>query len=115
MSTATVPLTITCPEWCTRTPEEHVGELWDYGGNCIHHSATMFALDTVGYREPMQEPRFHSPIEVLMTAQSRPEGQESASPVVHLEGRELSPAQALALADVLRETVETYRASGGAE
>lgn len=115
MTTATVPIQITCPDWCTRTADEHAAELWDMGGNCIHHSPELFAFDTTGYREPMQEPRFYAPVEVRMTTHTNPEGRESASPVVWVNGHEFSPSQAIALAEIIEQTIESYRAQGGAE
>ena len=113
MSTATVPIQITCPDWCSRPVAEHAESLWDYEGNCIHYSADRVVNDPVGYEEPLKAPVFHSPITVYMTSQSNLEGRETASPVVHLEGHELSVAQALALSEAIREVVYTYRVEGG--
>ena len=113
MSTATVPIQITCPDWCERTADEHVADLWNMDGTCIHHSADRQVVDTEGYQEALTAPRFHDPVELFITAQTRPDGVETASPTFHLNGDEMSVQQALALSEAIREVVYTYRVEGG--
>lgn len=113
MTTSTVPVSITCPVWCIRDAGEHAAELWNMDGDCIHLSADREITDTAGYIEPLAAPVFHPPVSVWITSSASPEGRESASPIVHLDGRELSTQQALALADALRDLVGDYRAAGG--
>lgn len=36
MTTATVPIQITCPDWCTVSKDQHLGELEDWEGRVVH-------------------------------------------------------------------------------
>lgn len=109
MTTTTVPIEITCPDWCDRPATEHAEQLWDWDGTCIHYSADAIVRDTEGFHGALEQPQFHPPIELYMTAQTNPEGREVCPPVLHLGGIEMSVSQALALADEIRRQVELYR------
>lgn len=115
MSVTTVPLEIVCPDWCDISPALHAADLWDMGGNCIHLSRDVEVPDPTGYCEPLEDPRFHETVRIFLTSSARPEGRESASPILHIDGREHSIAQALALAEALTAMVATYREAGGVE
>ncbi len=107
MSAATVEvgISITCPAWCTVSPEHHAENLWNMGGVCIHHSAEVVVEDPTGHREGMEEPRFHQPMTVALTTETNPEGREVASPAVRVDGHECTVEQALKLADTIRRVV----------
>lgn len=113
MTTAAVPIQITCPNWFTRTAGEHVDDLWNMDGDCIHFSGERMAVDAEGYCEALRAPVFHPRVDVWMTSMTSPDGRETASPIVHLCGQELSVQQALAFSELIREVVYTYRVAGG--
>jgi hypothetical protein len=116
VSTATVPIKIVCPDWCTVSPEDHARNLWDMGGDCIHRSMTVGVEDPTGYREALAEPRFHDRIELSLSTSANPEtNRETASAVVYLGDRDHSIAQALALAEAITAQVAAYREAGGIE
>jgi hypothetical protein len=115
MSTTTVALDLTCPDWCTVPAEEHASELWDLGGTCIHWSDRTNVADPTGHRSPLQAPQPHEPLEVSLTTCTSPDGREVESPMMHLDGNELSIAQAVAVAERLQSLVAEYRAAGGVE
>lgn len=115
MTTAAVPITITCPEWCTETPEHHASELWNLGGTCIHAAEGYAVEDLTGYREALEEPRYGRPVAVWFSTETDPDGRETTSPVFFIDGRELTVSQALAVAETIETLVGQYRASGGIE
>lgn len=115
MSTATVPIAITCPDWCIVEADAHAADLWEMGGNCIHRGPDVDVVDTTGYQEPLQSLRLHQAIRLQLTAMTRPDGAESATPVIYIGEREHSIQQALDLAEAIKTMVETYRAAGGTE
>ena len=110
MSTATVSLAIVCPDWCVIPASEHADDLWDMGGNCIHRAVITTVDDAAGYCEPLEEPRYHSPLDVTFTSMTSPEGRETASAVLSLNGHETSIEQAEAFARAILAAVGTYRA-----
>lgn len=109
MTTTTVPFVITCPNWCVRPAPEHAADLWEMGGNCIHYSADLSVADPDGYQEALTEPKFNDPVDVSISTQTDPNGRETASAIVHIDGREYSEAQALALAEAIRTQVQMRR------
>lgn len=114
MTTATVPIQITCPEWCEVPAEEHVRDLWNMDGDCIHHMPCAYVTDLVGLNASLEPPLSGDRVELNITTQTSPEGRESAPPIVHLHGgQQLSVSQALALSDALRDLVNLYRSTGG--
>lgn len=115
MTTTTVVLDLACPDWCTISADEHAAVLWDLGGTCIHWAPWAVVLDPAGHRAPLEAPQPHEPVEIGLSTCTRPDGIEAESPIVRVNGAELSIAQALALADTLRSVVEQYRAEGGVE
>ncbi len=109
MTTALVQIEITCPPWCDRSPEWHGGELWEAGGCCNHSSGKGVAADPVGLLpRPLDDLRYCDPIAVDLCATTSPDGRPQASPLLILDGRELSLPQAVALADLLVELVLKY-------
>lgn len=114
MTTTTVPIAITCPDWCTVSAEDHVDELWNAGGECNHHAPITEVIDTAGYQEPLEAPVFHNPFSVTFSTRTRPDGTESASPVFYVNDHETSCDQALALADEIKRLVELYRSESPA-
>lgn len=115
--TAVLPLTITCPEWCTDTPAFHPSEMEEIDGACIHHYDQIVVDDSTGFRAPLREPRFAKPISLQLTTLARPSGgREIEPPVIHMEGgSEVTIAQALDLGRALTELVAAYRQNGGIE
>jgi hypothetical protein len=111
VTAATVPITITCPDWCIDTAEKHAAELWDAGGECHHSSNVVTVADPAGYCRPLNEPQFCSPIDVLLGTSARPEdGRETASPLMWLDGREHTIEQMEALVAAIEALVRSYRA-----
>jgi hypothetical protein len=43
-------IAFTCPPWCRRTRAEHLEDLGNFTGRCVHHSADQTSVDgwTVG-------------------------------------------------------------------
>lgn len=115
MTTTTVALDLTCPDWCTVPAEEHASELWDLGGTCIHWAPWAVVPDPTGHQVPLEAPRLHQPVEIGLSTCTRPDGIEAESPVVRLNGAELSIAQAVTVAERLQCLVAEYRAAGGVE
>lgn len=68
-----------------------------------------------GHRAPLEAPQPHEPVEIGLSTCTRPDGIEAESPIVRLNGVELSIAQAVALAERLQSLVADYRAAGGVE
>lgn len=101
MITTAVRIEITCPNWCSISPEEHVANLWEMEGCCVHHSSIVSVKDTEGYSEPMRETIYRAPIELSCTSTTRPDGREQASRVFFLDDRELSIQQARDLAETM--------------
>lgn len=114
MTTTTVPISITCPDWCTEPAELHASELWNNGGDCFHHMPERIVTDPVGIERPLHETRLCRPIELRLVTATGTDGHEVESALVYIEtASEHSVPQALALADAIREMVEQYRATGG--
>lgn len=115
MTTATVPIAVTCPDWCTVSAEHHAADLWNMGGVCIHHSPEVLVHDPTGYQEAGDDaPQPFSPVEVSFTTMARPEdGREVATPIFYVLHQEMSLEQALALNDAINRAVESYRSTGG--
>lgn len=113
MSTATVPLAITCPDWCDISPAKHAEDLWNWEGHCIHSSSDFAIRDEAGWTTYGEPTRFHPAQTISLSSVASPDGRETESPMLHLAGNELSVQQALALADAIRELVQQYRSTGG--
>lgn len=113
MRTKSVPIAITCPEWCSRTAEEHAADLWNFEGRCIHLSENLDVADPVGWSSYGEPTRYHSMVNLYITSSAWPDGRECESATVFLDGHEMSMEQALLLSDELRRQVEAYRAAGG--
>lgn len=84
-------------------------------GHCIHHIEPVFVEDTTGYRQSAEEPRYGPRVDVFLTSETRPDGREASSPMVYVDGREMTVSQALALAETIKSVVRTYRNAGGRE
>jgi hypothetical protein len=110
MTTTTVPIQITCPDWCTINADEHVRDLWNSGGNCFHHADDVLVEDTGGYQVALEETRHYPPVSLGLTVTTNPEGRETASPVFRVDEQEHSLEQALAIAEAIHRMVATYRA-----
>lgn len=105
---------ITCPAWCEVPANEHVHDLWNMDGNCIHHSLAVYIADQAGLSAPLEPLVLGDRVELNMTAQTSPDGRETAPPVVHLYGaQQMSVSQALELADAIKSLVQNYRTAGG--
>lgn len=101
-----VPLTITCPEWCQVAPLDHRDKLDDHDGRCIHWSARIFVDDAEGYSDAdTPEPRRWPPVDVALSTETFPSGQQSASSVVTVCDMEVSVSQAAGLAEALLTVV----------
>lgn len=111
MSTAaTAELAITCPDWCTVTAEDHVADLWNMGGECLHYGPETIVRDTSGIQRPLEAPIMCADVTVHCVTSTNPEGRATASPIIYVNGAELTTLQAAALADVLRSAVATCQA-----
>ncbi|MDP9822787.1 DUF6907 domain-containing protein [Nocardioides massiliensis] len=95
MTTTTVSLDLTCPDWCTISAEDHVSALWDTEANLIHHSAD----------QPV------GAFDVSWTTVTRPDGRPSEAPTVFLDGQDITPAQARELAAALIRGAEAIEQS----
>ncbi len=122
MTTTTVPITITCPDWCELTAERHAADLWDNGGECFHHMPALVVEDPTGIGAPLEAPQICPPVELRLVTTATPDGREVQPPIVYIDkaggpmairAGEHSVDQALALADALRDMVQQYRAAGG--
>jgi hypothetical protein len=114
VTTATVPITITCPAWCQETAEHHAAELWDNGGECFDHMPERMVTDPTGIERPLTEPKMCDPIELRLVTATGPDGHEVEAPIVYIEtASEHTIDQPLALADAIRDMVQQYRAAGG--
>lgn len=115
MTTTAVSLEITCPDWCITSPEEHAADLWNMGGTCIHRTADTSIEDHIGHKGGgLEGVHYAAPVLLSLTTETRPDGQEAATPCVTLHGGdELTLSQALAVADQIKAMVAAYRAAGG--
>jgi hypothetical protein len=113
-ATTEVSITITCPNWCTVTAEDHAADLWDMGGVCIHRAAEVEVVDTPVVRGPMGEMRPYEPVTVTFVTTTNPEGREVEAPEFDINGHDYSLEQILSLAEAIQGAVTTYRAEGSA-
>lgn len=105
---AEVTVTIVCPSWCEETAQHHADELWAAGGNCLH-VLSRAVHDTTGHQEALKAPRMGRPVAVMLSTEQAPDGAETASPVVIIDGRELTLQQAEDLAAALSGLAAAYR------
>lgn len=107
MTTTQASIAITCPPWCTIDPQEHAEDLWNSGGNCCHHGPTNSVEDTAGHREnAWDEPQLYPPVDVTYSTCTNPEGRETETPVIYVDSREFSVAQALDLAEAIQRAAD---------
>lgn len=111
MTTTTVPIQITCPDWCSISPEEHAAELWNCGGVCDHRSTPRVTDDTAGsLSEPCAERRFNSALEVLMIASTAPDGRPQSTPTLEIDGGDATFQQGVEFAVSIWQQVLAYYA-----
>lgn len=98
--TTTAMVDITCPEWCTTAdPQEHADELWNTGGCVIHNHPGYRIEDQQGHMpSPLTNPIFGKVVQVAGGIETTPDGRWQATPMVNLQGIEMTPQQALAVA-----------------
>lgn len=99
-TTATATIDITCPSWCTTDDvQEHADELWQAGGCVIHNHAGYVVADEQGHTPaPLTNAVVAKPVHVTGGIETTPDGLPQATPMVNLDGVEMTPQQALAVA-----------------
>lgn len=100
---------ITCPAWCDEDPGLHAGELLDWDGACLHRSREVLVQDPSGLQRGLEPPRPRPLVQLVLAAATQPNGRPVESPVVIMDGHELSIEQAEALAGALLEMVGAAR------
>ncbi|RYB90829.1 hypothetical protein EUA06_11170 [Nocardioides glacieisoli] len=99
-------LEITCPHWCNSDPQRHADDLWNQGGCVIHTLEEIRIGDADGFDQgAFEDPREAEPIEVGLSALTTPSNKPQASPVIFINGTEVTVAQAELLAGALLEVV----------
>lgn len=108
-----------CPSWCEVVTDPRPSGLGHelnpdapsysthtlYPAPCLH-VLTRAVPDTTGHQEALRAPRMGRPVGVLLSTQHAPGGAETASPVVILEGREMTLQQTEDLASALVSMLE---------
>jgi len=111
--TAEVPLEITCPIWCTESPEFHLQELSGLEAQCIHPMPWSTISDAEGFKPWGGKRRYASPIDVWISVITDLKGKGTEPAVVFVDGKELTVAQALELSEEIHNQVQLYRSTGG--
>lgn len=108
--TTTATIEITCPHWCTKTPQRHADDLWNEGGVVLHTTAEVSIGDEGGITQgPLEDPTPVEPVEISMTTTTTPDGQPQGDPVVYFNDHELTIKQAEEIAAALLEVVRLAR------
>jgi hypothetical protein len=111
MSLRVVPATlnITCPEWCNFDAQGHADELWNQGGLIVHTVEDIRIVDTDGFTMPGEDPTPAETIEIGLSVSTTPDNKPQGSPVVFIDGRQVTIAQAELMAAALRDVIAFAR------